>query len=380
MHKLPSTIVSLLILLSFIGMSQRVSAVNIFGRYSTDRLLKLASKIGLTSVTDTLSDGNYCGTYYWNKHPLNIKVRDNEVSHIGIKLFTSHTREGMPASPVYDFIERYLLEYLAFGGKTEFGIDRLKVDDVIVETGRFDKLPTIASDTTLAFSWTLDKSHKYSLIWSRDDHELFRISFPASNKLLKGYTFDEGEQKLAKRIARTDTLLRNSKEVEISNLLKCDSLQGSYYIKKGNYCIIPLINNDTYYSVVDSMAQLLFAPAYPVESLANLLISGEIPCEFTANIRMARYGGKAEEFSVPLQSLLNYFIEEGCTPFFGLKGINPGLNRISALFEMVNEMNGYEHLMSVSFDYSNFSSSKGEIDIRLTPYLPLQDIQSLFAH
>lgn len=375
-----SIVAGLFVGLYFIGLSLRVSAKDSFSRYSTDLLFRLASKTALTAVTDTLSDGDYYGVYHWKKYPLNIRVSDNEVSHIGVQLFTSFMKEEMTKSPVFDFIERYTLEFLAFGDKTEHGIDRLKVDDVVVETGRFDKLPFLTSDTTIAFSYTLANNRRYTLTWARGDLDLFRISFPASNKLINGYTFDEGEQKLSKRIALTDTLPRASKETDLSLLIKCDSLQGAYYIIKGTYRILPIINNDRYYSLSDSVEQLLFSPIYPVESLANLLVTGEIPYPFTANVRMARYGGKIEEFKVPLQSLLNYFFEEGCTPYFGLKGINPGLNRISALFEMVNDKYGYEHIMSVSFDYDTMTLPQREIDIKLTPYLPLHDVGSLFAY
>jgi len=363
-----------------IGLSLAVSAGSPIGRYSTDCLRKLSVATGLTAITDTLANGHYCGTFRWKAYPLNVTVNNGEVSHIGVQLFSSTVRDKLSPSPIYDFMERYLLEYYVFGRNTTYGIDRHKADGVFMEVGRFKDLYTVASDTTMDFSYVLDNGRQYSVAWSRKGHDVFRIIFPASNKLLNGYTFDEGEQKLAAKIARADTAVRTETKVNVQNLEKCDSTQGYYHIKKGEFCVLPIVNNDRYYFVTDSVAELLYSPAYPVESLANLLVTGEIENGFTAKVRMARYGQKTDEFTVPLKSLINCFFEEGCTPFFGLKGVYPSKNTITALFEMVNKASGYEHLMSVCFNCNLLLSKKGEIEIRLTPYLPMQDVKSLYKY
>lgn len=370
----------ILTVLGFIALSLTVSAESQIGRYSTDRLRKLSTATGLTAITDTLADGNYRGTFRWKAYPLNVTVNNGEVSHIGVLLFTAADRDLLPPSPIYDFMERYLLEYHVFGESTTYGIDRLKADRVTVETGSFKNLHTVAGDTTLVFSYMLDNGRQYTVSWNRDGRDVFKMSFMASNKLLNGYTFDEGERKLAAKIARADTAVRTATEVNVKDLVKCDSVQGHFLVKKGEFCVLPVVNNDRYYFVRDSVAQLLYSPAYPVESLANLLVSGEIENGFTAKVRMARYGRKTDEFTVALKSLINYFLDEGCTPYFGLKGVYQDKNTITALFEMVNKTNGYEHLMSVCFDCNLLPLKKGEIEIKLTPYLPMQDVKSLYKH
>ena len=45
---------------------------------------------------------------------------------------------------------------------------------------------------------------------------------------------------------------------------------------------------------------------------------------------------------------------------------------------MDNTTNGYEHLMSVTFNTNTLKDKKGEIEIRLTPYIPLHDIKALY--
>lgn len=140
-----------------------------------------------------------------------------------------------------------------------------------------------------------------------------------------------------------------------------------------------MINNDRYYFGNDSTYKLVYNPLYPVESLSNLLTTGEIPNSFTAHIRMRGYNPQISEFTVPLNSLINHFIKEGCTPYFGLKGVYPSRDRITALLEMVNHKCGYEHMMSITFDTNTLPKRNGVINIKLTPFLPLNDIKNLFA-
>ena len=362
-----------------VGVEMPVSAKILFGGYRTKCLREISQYTGMSSVMDTLKDGHYYGTFRWNAYPLNVTVKDGEVSHIGIQLFTQAEREAMPVTPVYDFIERYLLETHPSGAFKEFNNNHHGADDVIVEKGNLKNLHNVCGDSTLAFTSRFDNGRRYRFSWSRDDKDIFKISFPASYKLLYGYTFDEREQSLSKKIMNADSTARMPLSVDRQNLEECDSMLGSYHIRKGNYCVLPIINNDRCYSVNDSIVELLYGASYPVESLKNLLVTGEIRNRFTAKLRMMRYGGKIEEFSVPLNSLINYFIdEEGCTPYFGLKGLHIATKRISALYEMVNTTNGYEHLMSVTFNIDMLAEKEGEIEIRLTPYIPLHNIRNMY--
>lgn len=361
-----------------LGIGKAVSAEIRTGRYSTDRLRNIAVHIGLLPVTDTIKDGHYYGTFRWEKYPLNVTVCDGEVNHIGIQLFTKSDRESIPAAQVYDFMERYLLEVYLGRKIKSLDSNHYKGAGVTIEHGNIMSLHKVYGDTTLTFTTVLDSGRRYSVGWSRNGKDIFKISFPASFKLMRGYTFDEGEQRLSKRISRADTTARPPLAVSVHELEKCDSILGTYHIRKGEYCVIPVINNDRYYFVNDSTIELLYGPSYPTESLANLLVTGEIDNRFTARLRMLRYGGRTEEFCVSLNALINYFLEEGCTPYFGLKGFYPEKNLITALFEMVNTTNGYEHLMSVTFNTNTLKDKKGEIEIRLTPYIPLHDIKALY--
>ncbi len=373
-------LLSVLSAIMFVGVEMTVSANTGIGRYRTKWLREISQYTGMSSVIDTLKDGHYYGTFRWMKYPLNVTVNDGEVSHIGIQLFTKAEREAMPVAPVYDFMERYLLETHLESELKDFDRGYYITDGVIVEKGNLKNLHSVYGDSTLMFTYRLDNGRRYCVSWNREDKDIFRISFPASYKLLNGYILDEREQSLSRRISSyADSTARVPLSVDRQNLEECDSILGSYYIRKGDYCVLPIINNDRCYSVNDTITKLLYGPSYPVESLKNLLVTGEIENQFTAKLRMLRYGGKFEEFSVPLNTLINYFIdEEGCAPYFGVKGFYPEKKLITALFEMVNTANGYEHMMSITFNTDILNKKKGDIGIRLVPYIPTHNIRNLY--
>lgn len=349
-------------------------------RYRCDRLRLLSEAMRLTSLTDTLSDGFYYGTYSWEGRPLSITVVNGEVSHIGLQLFTQSERDIFTTSPVYDFIERYALEDRAPWVRPEFPPDMQPTEEIIIEKGRLGNLQRVLGDSTLVFSASLYDGRKYTIEWENESKCVFRMSFPASYRLLGGYVFDEATRRLPDRIAKSDAGIRPDTDVNEELFEECDSLLGYYHVLKGDFCVLPIVNNDRYYFLNDTTASLLFTPAYPVESLSNLLVTASIDNSYTACVRMAMYERKTRNFEVPLNALINYFIGEGCRPFFGLKGVYPERDKITALYEMVNTDAGYEHLMSVTYDTKTLPGRGGEIHIKLTPYLPTHDIRSLFAN
>ncbi len=325
-----------------IGMSGPANST--IDRYGTERLRIIADYTGISSIMDTIADGEYYGILRWNEYPLNITVKNGEVRHIGIQLFSALDRDSMPSSPIYDFLERYLLETQLENVRKNYIPHHSKADEIIVEKGNLKSLFKVCGDSTIMFSSILHNGRRYSVSWSRKENDILKISFPASNRLLRGYTFDEGVKRIPTKILYTDQATRKSLSINKGDLELCDSTRGSYFIKKGDYCIIPSVNNDRYYFVNDSITDLIYGSSYPIESLSNLLVTGEIQNGFTANLRMLRYGGKMEEFKVPLNSLINFFIdEEGCIPYFGLKGYNTEEHRIIALYEMVHTDTGIEH-------------------------------------
>ena len=85
--------------------------------YTTTRLQAMASLLPLSGV-DTLSAGTYTHFSY-QSHPLIVRVNVwNEVEHIGLQLFEEDTKTSTFFF-IYDFLERYLLEWNLVKGTDE---------------------------------------------------------------------------------------------------------------------------------------------------------------------------------------------------------------------------------------------------------------------
>lgn len=348
-------------------------------RYGADCLREIAEATGTRQIADTLPDGTHCRVADFRKKPLTIAVKDGMVTHLGLSVFSEADRASMAKTHVADFVERFLLEYY-ISGKDNAKLQQTCVVESIELDGNPESLLKLDGDSTVAFTYSLASGRRYKAEWTRDGSPIFAISFPASTRLLTGWRMDEGARRLPERIAMADTACRLSAAPADSLLQTSDLLPEELKILKGDFCVIPLINSDRYYYFdEDSVARLVFGHAFPVESLANLLVTGEIPNSITAKVRMNRYGQQFQEFEAQLNALLNAMIAEGCRPYFGVKGVYPAEDRITALFEMINAEMGYEHLMSIVFDTRSIAMADGTIDIRLTPYLPLNDIDNLFA-
>lgn len=345
-------------------------------RYDNLRLRTIAEITGLAAVADTLSDGLHTGFCSYRNFPVTINVADGVVDHIGVQLFTGADRESMSPYPVYDFLERYLLEHHIQSRMSENDRHH-SADRVKVETGSLKDLHKVCGDTTLSFSVQLDYGRIYHAAWSRHEKDVFRISFPASYRLMGGFKADERENKLSAGISRTRSTPRPALKVDPTCLERSDTSIVDYHILKGGYESTPVVNSDRYYHTSDTACSMIFSPLYPVESLANMMVSGEIANGLRALVTLQRGKGETEKFSVPLNSLINFCLDEGCRPYFGLKGIYPDRDIVTALVEMVHPTEGYEHLLSITFDTTTLTTGEGDIEIRFTPYIPTHDIMGM---
>lgn len=367
-------------LITVLCLGSTLWAITPLGRYRAQKLQSIAEYGGLDKIIDTLSNGKHFGIYNCGNTAVNIFVDNGVVEHIGASLFNEDFRSQSDAAPLFNYLERFLLENILSMPMRSGKLDFPTADGVRISKGKITDLAGIVSDTTLTFSYTFESAKKYTVTLDRNGRNMFTMTVPASYRVLGGYELDEAPRRLAALIQRADSGLHTSDAVDMEMLEMCDSLQGSYHVLRGGCYILPLVTNDKYYSVADSSASLLYSVgSYPVESLSNLLITGEIDNELTASVRLLQTRGESENFKVPLNSLLNFFRTEGYTPYFALIGLYPQNDRIVAMFEVVDYKNGFEHLMRVTASTSTLQRRQGEIDVRLAPYIPLHDVKTLYS-
>lgn len=161
------------------------------GQFMTNRLEALAKEtkvvISDSLLKEALDDNS---TWMFRNRHLHIKTNQwGEVSHIGYSLFGQELRSKQP-SPIYDFLERYILEYDLIPSKAEKKL-RLSLDGVICEGNPLAMIKTTDSNETVQI--TFQKTHKYMVDWQRGDARC-RLAFHANSELLLGATVIELER------------------------------------------------------------------------------------------------------------------------------------------------------------------------------------------
>ena len=343
-------------------------------RYRTDLLQKMAETLSARQQLDTLSDGQYVGLLQYKKYPVTVVVTDSTVVHIGYSLFSAEMREMMP-SPALDFVERYPL-CLDLPLQRERSVARhLDEDGVFFRGGDMHKLHQVANDTTMSVSVENLNGKRYTVHWMRDGEEQLAVNFPIEYNLLAGTNMDENERRLLKEVARWSAEQRHA-EMPDSVRLKA-TWQGRYFILPGEQFYLPQLNANRYYErdSQDSL-RLLCNTNLMAESIANLLTTGQVENGYTLEIRLVKYGFAQDTVQVRLNQWINYCLDNGCKPYFGLIGMTDGVADCELV--MWNPDMGYIHLMRLTFDALTLEDRKGLVSGRLNSFVGTTKVKYLF--
>lgn len=342
--------------------------------YRTDLLERMAEGMQMKEQIESLGEGEHFGTLSFRGLPLSIRIRNNEVCHIGHLVFTKTYRDQNPL-PIYDFIERYTLEVRIPYDRIKPVEKQIEEDEIIFAAGSFELLCDMYEVQDIEIVRLDDKY--YSVTWSSDGNVLCSMAFRNSYELLNGSDMLENERRLPQNLrshkpstAKQDSV---SREDLVATWMKnCFILPGdSYYTDQ--------MTSNLYYERIDEDSdafRLLYNSVFPIESLANLFCTTEIDNDITLDINYRKYGFQGESFKVTLRQWTDYCIQEGCIPFFGILEDNEDLMVCSVI--MKNNDCGYLHTLRVEVPRGVIKEPKGEIKARLVSFIPHSRIKNLF--
>lgn len=340
-------------------------------KYATDRLEKIASRL---DIAPRLEQGDTAFSYQ-NLQVHALKAGD-EVKHIGYRLFVQDERRWFDL-PVFDFLERSVLEADIPGILDDVTVERsLEEDGVQYANGNLRTLLTVAPDTTLSLVIENPDGRNYLLRWTDAAGEMvYAITFPIFYDLLHGTEMTENERRLWEGLSSNSIEQRDTLIVDASMLMQdADSLVRVF---EGEQYYFPENNSNRYYEYVDSARfRLICNERHPLYSLANLVTSTEIENGYQVKVRLIGYDYSDRFFNMPLSEFVDYFIKNGCKPFFGV--IDADEKKITALLTMKNEKEGYCHNIRLTAPADIMRIENGEITARITPYIPISRILSLF--
>lgn len=302
---------------------------------------------------------------------LNIRTNGyGEVEHIGLRLFPDELRRMNAFSPVYDFLERNLLERQLTGLDGEIR-HRLQSEHVTFVKGNARTVNTF--DGTEEFSEERIDLKKYRVCWTRGGREVLKISFDMDIELLSGCNSIELEEFFLRRLNRF------SGE---AGLPEVDFFpqEGAEFTAEGNSFLIPEMRNDLYYERGAKGWQLVCKAATPSKTLANLMLSPEMPFKPMLKLTLDKYGYSTDKTEVPFWRLLAMTIAEGCSPYFGVKERRDDGTYTGTLM-LVNRRAGYVHMLSVVVPPAVLRGERGQealISGRLYTYIPMHNVSDRY--
>ncbi len=324
------------------------------------------------------------------------------------------------SSPAYRFVELYAAEAAA-GIPADRAIEeKLFQDGVITEGGPIASLPSIvaakgplttAEGIPLSVSVATRLGRHYRLEW-RDTlgAPVYAISFPIDHLLITRQTPAERETRLISTLrslsanhpsqapsspssAPSSPALPSSAPVGFSELQRAaptSSSPSTLDVREaeterartlplaipGDFLFTPDINNTLYLSPIDSIP-VNNPRQYPVETLSNILTTAEIPNNLILDLSYTTLDREKVRIPIPLNPLLRHLRQQGCRLFFGLSEVRHD-GRHTCLLMASDPSMGYCHSIRLRLNPENIENLSGTVDARLTAYIPLSRILSLF--
>lgn len=337
--------------------------------YRTPRLKQIADAIHL-SLPDILRP-NMVNDSIVSYHGKTIDLHTNglgDVSHIGYHIFSEEQKGAYLHYPVFDFIERYLLELdLQLDGRTPES--RMDIDQVVVVKGSLQMLHAITSHTDLSFSLDEIPRKMYRLTWKFDGKEV-KVTLPMDSQLLIGGNMIELEQLFIRDVQRMVSIAGDAA------ICNWDSANVSYtkeglVIKGGTYRIDE-IRGDIYLSFNDGKRELLCNNDRPIKSISNIMLTGMSQKEIPMTVALRTYGNRIDTLKITLQQFIAYCKMDGCKLFYGTKTVSE--DKITGTLYAYNERCAYTHMLPVVFPLAILDGKSEELTARGYVYIPLHDI------
>lgn len=332
--------------------------------YATKRLKRIAEVLSLSDI-DTLSSGEYDSFKYRGRN-LTIRVNQwNEIDHIGIKLFGRVQRETSP-SPIYDFLERRLLEENLYTKDTE-DKTRMQWDKVYYLVGNPREISEI--DSTCDFSYSYEELHKYDVRWSREGKLKLHMKFDMDYQLLTGCPIGELESNFMRLIKRNQDIYH------IPPPKNAFPEEGKEYVLTGDYFISPAIKSDVYFTKKGGAWQPVRNKKRVLHSISNCLIFPIEDMKNTIKLSLKGYDINYDTINVNYQLFFSHCMNEGCQAYFGLKQKEKG--SFSGTVFFVNKKAGYLHMLSVTAPVDIIEEgSESSISGTLFLYIPLFNVSN----
>lgn len=317
-------------------------------------------------------------------YPLNVaKNSAGKTIHIGFRLFSEASKADYP-SPVYHFIERYLLELYLIDDSTQrlrmMTEDKVKLSFPAYSNGTIrEQITRLLAADTANFSLSISQNDtNYSISLNDAQRTLLAMTFPVQYELLLGGNKKEIENTLFDELLSYKEPIpvgKTTLSAEQGKLL--EKVDDNIYRSAGMTYIIDSMNSDCFYRRLSNNSYEPIADSkHPEASMHNLILlltEQNVKVEITQML----YGYKKLSFDTTLGKFISYCQEKGCATYVGIEEIST--EKISGTIILHNQAYGYCHQAYFNCSLALIDNPKNEtMQIVLYAYVPTHNIETLF--
>ena len=186
-------------------------------------------------------------------------------------------------------------------------------------------------------------------------------------ELLSGCNSIELEQRFVSQLKRyTETTSIGDVDLFPDN--------ASVFVAQGDSFLIREMRNDLYFERDADGWHLTDQSEATSKTLSNMMLSPQFRQNPTLQLTVDKYGYETEQVTVPYHNLLNKCIDDGCTPYFGIKEREDDGTYTGTLM-LVNRTAGYVHMLSARIPSETLANKgNGQLTGRLYLYIPMHNV------
>lgn len=339
--------------------------------HSLSRIDRLSAAITIPPL-----NSDTCLTISYKGYPVVIERKDENISHIGIAIFSDSLKNSFNKQ-LFRFVEQYLLELLTCKKKNDQ--TRRMYDDGVIIRGNLNDIPLLSSQDGMSLTETFEHNRGYKIEW-RNHRATFSISFPPEYELISGINKIELENRFGKLVCNHKITRNISSHIDGDTVRISEDLlvvkNGFYIIEqmecskyftsnKGNY-IIP--------SQIDSIPTVNTSPntvLHQIESIKNTLKSKHIKRLWQKRFRTKHINNNTtDSLTTNLQKYsicLTDTLHRVC-PRDSLSSSNR-FDTLSLVSDVTHPIESLRNLLSISSIQNNYT-----IEVKLNKYGFKQEI------
>ncbi|MDR3268186.1 MAG: hypothetical protein LBT83_03870 [Tannerella sp.] len=309
---------------------------------------------------------------------IRVEMADSMLLDMGVALF-SETMDKRYARPVYSFIERYLLALLLKRNQTEQryllreDFVTLKVNGRNFLDGKQPlSLLVHAIDSASSFRLTGDSSH-FRAQWSVANEDI-ELSFPKQYDLILG----QDKKELAASFQyELESFVYRKPDIAYHPLSPHSVPVSGVYADMGDTYIIPQMQSGRFMQKKELGYDYIFNERMGTESLLNLFTyADEMSRKNKLQLTIKGYQ-LSREFSFGLDRLCAYMKAQQCTAYMGIETQTDTLYTGTVVY--VNRDLMYMHLLYFKFPKEAFKRDEVPVYATLHPYIPINNIETLYG-